>query len=285
MTSGRARWNGTGYRREYAHDVRYRRKTRDGLKMQKSKNLSSIVYRLSSKLFWSALFIAVVTALTLLLWSGSGKNVSYREMACVFEERAPSCLDSIPAWNEGLAFFDSSVAESRDTLNALKSLLWNFWNIEFAGAGEAAVSKESVLPLRVLENRKSGCMGLSWLALMVAESRQLRLNAILLPGHVFLRYESSNESLNLEPNRRGYSYTDAEYREKYQKGPWTGLEFQPLKPKEFVGLAAFDIGNLYLETDIPRSLTWYRMAEEFFPEYPGIDANQTIAKNRLPNSL
>ena len=115
----------------------------------KKDSLSSLVTRLASKIFWPALIIAVVTALTLLLWSGSGKNVSYREMACVFEERAPSCLDSIPAWNEGLAFFDSSVAESRDTLNALKSLLWNFWNIEFAGAGEAAISKESVLPLRV----------------------------------------------------------------------------------------------------------------------------------------
>ncbi len=253
--------------------------------MQKSKNLSSIVYRLSSKLFWSALFIAVVVALALLLWSGRSEKMSYREMACVFEERAPSCLDSIPAWNEGLAFFDSSVAASRDTLESLKNLLWNFWNIEFAGAGEAAIAKESVLPLRVLENKKSGCMGLSWLALMVAESRHLHLYAILLPGHVFLRYESSNKSFNLEPNRRGYSYTDAEYREKYQKGPWTGLEFRPLKSREFVGLAAFDIGNLYLETDIPRALTWYRMAEEFFPAYPGIEANQTIAKNRLPNSL
>ena len=237
------------------------------------------------RFFWPALIIAVVTALTLLLWSGSGKNVSYREMACVFEERAPSCLDSFPAWNEGLAFFDSSVVASRDTLGALKNLLWIFWNIEFAGAGEAAISKESVLPLRVLENRKSGCIGLSWLALMVAESRQLRLNAILLPGHVFLRYTSAGDTVNLEPNRRGYTYTDAEYREKYQNGPWTGLEFRPLKPKEFVGLAAFDIGNLYLDSDIPRALTWYRMAEEFFPEYPGIEANQTIAKNRLPNSL
>ena len=285
MTSGKARWNGTVSRRKNARDARYRRKTRDGLKMQKSKNLSSIVYRLSSKLFWPALFIAVIVALALLLWSGCSEKMSYREMACVFEERAPSCLDSIPAWNEGLAFFDSSVVASRDTLESLKSLLWNFWNIEFAGAGEAAFAKESVLPLRVLENKKSGCMGLSWLALMVAESRHLHLNAILLPGHVFLRYGDGEKAVNLEPNRRGYSYTDAEYREKYQKGPWTGLEFRPLKPKEFVGLAAFDIGNLYLETDIPRALTWYRMAEEFFPAYPGIEANQTIAKKRLPNSL
>ena len=237
------------------------------------------------KLFWPALIIAVVAALSLLLWSGRSEKMSYREMACVFEERAPSCLDSIGDWHKGLAFFDSSVAASHDTLESLKNLLWNFWNIEFAGAGEAAVSKEAVLPLRVLENRKSGCMGLSWLALMVAEARQLPLNAILLPGHVFLRYDFANNSVNLEPNRRGFSYTDAEYREKYQKGPWTGLEFRPLKTKEFVGLAAFDIGNLYLDSDVPRALTWYRMAEEFFPEYPGIDANQTVAKNRLPNSL
>ena len=72
--------------------------------------------RLISKLFWPALFIAFVAALSLILWSGRSENVSYREMACVFEERTPSCLDSIPAWNEGLAYFDSSIAVSRDTL-------------------------------------------------------------------------------------------------------------------------------------------------------------------------
>ncbi|SHK27320.1 transglutaminase family protein [Fibrobacter sp. UWB12] len=236
-----------------------------------------------ARFFWLLFLAAFVIALSLLLWSGRFDKMSYREMACVFEERAPSCLDSVSDWSKGLAFFDSSVAASRDTLGSLKKLLWEFWNIEFAGAGEAAIAKESVLPLRVLENRKSGCMGLSWLALMVAESRGLRLDAILLPGHVFLRYRFADSSVNLEPNRRGYSYTDAEYREKYKDGRWTGLEFKPLEARQFVGLAAFDIGNLYLETDIPRALTWYRMAEEFFPEYPGIDANQTIAKNRLPN--
>jgi hypothetical protein len=203
-------------------------------------------------------------------------------MACTFEERNPSCLDSIREWREGLAYFDSSVAVTHDTLNSLKSLLWNFWNIEFAGAGEAAIAKESVLPLRVLANKRSGCMGLSWLALMVAQSRGLPLDAILLPGHVFLRYGSSDNFVNLEPNRRGFTYTDDEYREKYKDGRWTGLEFKPLKTRQFVGLAAFDIGNLYLENDVPRALTWYRMAEEFFLEYPGISVNQTIAKSRLP---
>ena len=236
-----------------------------------------------ARIFWPLFLATLVIALPFLLWNGKNDSMSYREMACVFEERAPGCLDSISDWHAGLAYFDSNVATTHDTLQSLKNLLWQFWNIEFAGAGEAAVAKESVLPLRVLANKKSGCMGLSWLALMVAEARDLHLNAILLPGHVFLRYGSSDSSVNLEPNRRGFTYTDEEYREKYRKGTWTGLEFKPLESRQFIGLAAFDIGNLYLENDIPRALTWYRMAEEFFPEYPGIEANQSIAKNKLPN--
>ena len=128
-------------------------------------------------------------------------------------------------------------------------------------------------------------MGLSWLAMMVAESRQIPLAVIMLPGHVFLRYGDSANSVNLEPNREGFSYTDGEYREKYKKGPWTGLEFKPLTPTQFVGLAAFNMGNLYLDSDLRRALTWYRMAEEFFSEYPGIKANQEIAKSRLPDHL
>ena len=129
-------------------------------------------------------------------------------------------------------------------------------------------------------------MGLSWLAMMVAEARQLPLSVMMLPGHVFLRYGAdSSTAINLEPNREGYSYTDAEYREKYKAGPWTGLEFKPLTPSQFVGLAAFNMGNLYLDSDLRRALTWYRMAEEFFSEYPGIKANQEIAKSRLPDHL
>ena len=238
--------------------------------------------RFASRIFWPIFLATLLIALPFLLWSGRTDKMSYREMACVFEERAPGCLDSIHDWHAGLAYFDSSVAVNHDTLQSLKKLLWQFWNIDFAGAGEAAVAKESVLPLRVLANKKSGCMGLSWLALMVAESRHLQLDGVLLPGHVFLRYGSSDNFVNLEPNRRGFTYTDEEYREKYKEGRWTGLEFKPLETRQFVGLAAFDIGNLYLENDVPRALTWYRMAEEFFPEYPGISVNQTIAKSRLP---
>lgn len=240
------------------------------------------------RFFWPFLIVLLASALTLVLWSGQGSESSFREMACVFEERMPGCVDSNEHWRRGLSYFDSALAANGDTLQSFKSLLWEFWNIEFAGRGEAAISKDAVLPLRVLETRKSGCMGLAWLAMMVAEARHLPLSVILLPHHVFLRYEFASDSLqcvktvNLEPNRRGYSYSDEEYRLKYKEGPWTGLEFKPLEKNQFFGLAAFDIGNLYIENDPHRSLLWYRLAEELFPQYPGISANQEYLKKNMP---
>lgn len=235
------------------------------------------------KIFWPLFVMVLALALTLVLWSGREETRSYGTMACAFENKAPSCLETIAEWRMGLAFFDSSVAATGDTLESLKKLLWEYWNIQFAGAGNASVERASILPLEVLKNRKSGCVGLSWLALMVAEKKQIPLNAVLLPGHMFLQYGCGYGGIcvNLEPNRQGFSYTDEEYREKYKSGPWTGFEFKPLSRKQVFGLAAFNMGNTYLDLDIHHALTWYRMAEEFFPEYPGIKANQTVAKSRL----
>lgn len=241
---------------------------------------------LAKRLFWPLLLIVLAASLALVLWSGQTERMGFRDAACSFEDKLPGCLDAVPAWNAGLAFYDSALKASGDTLQSLKDLLWGYWNLEFAGAGDAAVTKDAILPLRVLETHKSGCLGLSWLAMMVAEARNLPLSAVMLPGHVFLRYGAdSSTAINLEPNREGYSYSDQEYREKYKAGPWTGLEFKPLTPTQFVGLAAFNMGNLYLDSDLRRALTWYRMAETFFSEYPGIKANQEIAKSRLPDHL
>lgn len=257
-------------------------------------NLSEMYSPHRTALFWVVFWIVVAATVVFVVFNSRGEDVRYAEMACTFEERGLDCLDSVAEWNAGLAYFDSSLSASGDALQSLKSLLWNFWDIEFAGAGEASVSREAVLPLQVLKNRKSGCVGLSWLAMMVAESRNLELYPILLPGHVFLRYGHDDgrgqvgfkvKYVNIEPNRRGYSYTDDEYREKYKNGKWTGLELKPLLPRQFMGLAAFDIGNLYLDGDLKRALSWYRLADELFPEYPGIRANQELAKSRLPDSF
>lgn len=230
-----------------------------------------------SKFFVPGILLVLAAIAMRVLLGAQGGNVSYLDMACSIEERPIGCQNSIDRWKEGILFFDSTLNASGDTLGSLKKLIWEYWDIKFAGAGDASVARESILPLQVLENKKSGCVGLSWLALMVAESRNIDLHGVLLPGHVFLRYGSTN----VEPNRSGYSYTDDEYREKYKEGRWTGLELKPLSSSQFIGLAVFDLGNLYLGSDPSLALKWYRVAEELFPEYQGIEDNQKVAKSRL----
>ena len=138
---------------------------------------------LAKRFFWPVLIVVLAASLALVLWSGRAETMGFRDAACSFEDRMPGCLDSMKIWNGGLAYFDSSLATTHDTLWSLKSLLWTYWGLEFAGAGDAAVTAEAILPLHVLQMKKSGCMGLSWLAMMLAEARNLPLSVIMLPVH------------------------------------------------------------------------------------------------------
>ena len=223
-----------------------------------------------------ALFLMLIVALMLVLAPNRGQNISLVSAACTFDDFEPQCFDRNSRWNEGLYYFDSVLYDTKDTLRAVKSLFWDFWGLEFAGE-EESTAPSSILPGRSLEFSKSGCVGMTWLALMLAEARQLRIDAILVPGHMFFRVNG----VNLEPNREGYYYSDEEYRKKYADGSWSGYEFRPLYKKQFLGLVAFDMGNYFLESNPENALAWYKIASEFFPAYPGVDKNRRLAIEKV----
>lgn len=198
-----------------------------------------------------------------------------QEAACTFNERSINCLDSSIVWNQGISFFDSELKKGQDTLTALKSLLFEKWEITFSKDSMNALS--ALFPLEVLSSKKAGCMGVAWLALMVAEQENIDLDVIMLPNHVFLRYKG----INFEPNRKGFAYSNQEYAEKYKEGVWTGLEWNPLTKKEFLGLVTFNVGNTFLKEKPKQALSWYKLAKTMFPQYPGISNNQKWAKGLL----
>lgn len=222
-------------------------------------------------------FVVVICATTAaLVFEGKDKAVSLRDASCTFEGREPGCMDSVPAWTSGLAYFDSLLASGTDTVESVRRLFWKHWKLRFIGQ-EGVNIPAAIFPRKILKSGVSGCVGITWLALMLEEARGVRIDAVLLPGHIFFRVNGKN----LEPNRSGYSYTDEEYRKKYAAGPWTGYEFEPLYRKQFLGLVAFNMGNVVLESEPERALGWYKIAGEFFPAYPGIEANRLIALKKL----
>lgn len=207
---------------------------------------------------------------------------AFSEAACTWDAQKENCLTDNVIWNTGLNYFEHQVngkSTYEDTLSALKNLLWadSGWNLKFAGAGKAAVRKESVLPLRVLAKDSSGCLGLAWLAMMIAEKKNISLEAVLLPGHVTLRYHG----IYMEPNRSGYAYTEEEYKQKYAQGPWTGFEWNALSRAQFLGLAAFNLGNSEKDKNPRIALNWYELAEKLFPGYPGIRINRNFVEQRI----
>ena len=76
-----------------------------------------------SRVFWPLLVVLLAVSLTLVLWTGRPENAKYAEMACTFENRVPACIDSVDAWREGLAFFDTSTAIRRLQDNASDKFL------------------------------------------------------------------------------------------------------------------------------------------------------------------
>lgn len=208
---------------------------------------------------------------------------TYQEAACTWEGSPENCLEQNADWKHGISYFRDQLKLPQttylDTLEALRSLLWTKegWALNFAGEGAPSVHPEAVFPLRILKRDSSGCLGLAWLAMMVAESEHFGLEVILLPSHVVLRYHG----VYMEPNLNGYSYTENEYKQKYAKGPWTGLEWKPLTRKQILGLVAFNLGNEALRQHPRMALKWYDIAKSYFPEYPGISINREIAQDAL----
>lgn len=223
-----------------------------------------------------ALFVMLIVALMFVFAPKRGQHISLIASACTFDDFEPQCFDRNPMWNDGLYYFDSVLYATKDTIKAMKSLMWDFWKLEFAGEGAASIPS-SILAGRSLETGKTGCVSATWLALMVGEARNLRVDAILVPGHMFFRVNGAN----MEPNREGYHYSDEEYRQKYADGSWSGYEFRPLYKKQFLGLVAFNMGNYYLSTDAEVALGWYKMASELFPAFPGIDKNRRLAIEKV----
>lgn len=95
----------------------------------------------------------------------------------------------------------------------------------------------------VVTERRGTCVGLGALYLVLAERLGSPLDAVMVPGHFFVRTRGGAPR-NVELLRRGEAMPDAWYRSKY--GPWPDGDrpyFRPLTLPEIAAVHRFNLGN------------------------------------------
>jgi len=63
----------------------------------------------------------------------------------------------------------------------------------------------------VLDANQGSCLGFTILYLALAERLNLPFYGVLLPGHIFVRYDNGKYQHNIEPTNQGEKYTDEDY--------------------------------------------------------------------------
>lgn len=135
-----------------------------------------------------------------------------------------------------------------------------------------------LFPQLVYKFKKGNCLGLSLLYLLIGERVDLPFYAVIVPGHLFVRYDDGENIINIEPLKKGESKLDNWYIEKYSK---KGMEAYLLKKatrKELIGIVFYNISTiLMLEHKYKVALEFLKIAEECLPDNPEVKGNIALA--------
>ncbi|MFC1763172.1 tetratricopeptide repeat protein [Planctomycetota bacterium] len=106
----------------------------------------------------------------------------------------------------------------------------------------------------VIDNREGYCLSLSILYLSIGERLGLPLHGVVVPGHFFVRYQSSSQQFNIETTAKGVSLSDEHYMTEHNvpKGSTHRLYMKSLDKKQTLGCLFNNFGVVYLETGLPK---------------------------------
>jgi len=137
----------------------------------------------------------------------------------------------------------------------------------------------------VLAHRRGNCVGLVGLYLALAERVGLPVDAVRVPGHVFVRTRETPPR-NLEMLRRGEAMSHAWYQQRY--GPWpTGDDGydRPLALAELEALYWYDAGGYHLAAGrLSEAASSFQRASQRAPQFAEAAASWTSARQLVAGS-
>ena len=194
--------------------------------------------------------------------------------------QAHSLLSHQSLDTSGFGNLDLAFQENRPQSAAeFKALLFDSLGLQFDPQKNQFTS---INPFSALRNKKGTCMGTSTLALFLAEKHNLPLKGVSLPGHFFLRWETGSESVNLEPNRGGYSYTNEEYLAKYNVQDSSLWKMNSLSPLESFAYYLYTIGTAFYHQGLfVEARSWLENAVEREPNLVEARGNLALSLRKL----
>lgn len=113
----------------------------------------------------------------------------------------------------------------------------------------------------VLDQRKGVCLGVSILYLSIAQRLDLPLEAITPPGHIFVRYPTPEEPINIETTARGIDIPSKRYLNLETKS------LQTRTMREVIGLAFMNQASVsWHKKDFSSAIALYEKASLFLPK-------------------
>jgi regulator of sirC expression with transglutaminase-like and TPR domain len=143
-----------------------------------------------------------------------------------------------------LAARTRSAANTREKVDAINRYFFD----EMGYLSEPDTSRPDNFCLTsIVTTRRASCVGLVGLYLAVTETLGLPLDAVLLPGHVFVRWQDNETTINIETLRRGIERPDHFYVREFRVPPDDPLYMKNIDHSQFAALLHFNIGNAYRE--------------------------------------
>jgi tetratricopeptide (TPR) repeat protein len=163
--------------------------------------------------------------------------------------------------------------EGVDEPNKVVGIINDYLFVECQIQPDESKAIETLLPDKVIANKKGNCMGLSILYLALAERLDLPLFMKTVPSHVYVCYDDGSTRLNIETTMKGFICPDSYYSYHFPY-PEKHRTIEKLTKRQASGLFLDNLG-VYLRED-PNALALNRKALRLFPGSGKINSNMGV---------
>lgn len=161
-------------------------------------------------------------------------------------------------------------------IREMSSYLFDTLGIEFI---DDRNNPDFLFPNRVLDNGKGSCVGLSLLFLLLAEKLDLPIYGVLVPEHMFVRYDKGeSQRCNIETLRKGECMSNEWYRKTWNIIDTVTYPLENCTSEKVMAVVEYNIGTIWLSRkQFNKAADWFNRALKKKPVFPEAAGNLALA--------